>query len=320
MPPVNLLFVADPLETFKTYKDTTFAMMREAAARGHVIWACEPADLVWRTGARVVARRARAITPTGDAKAWFDVVQERELALADADVVLMRKDPPFDSEYFYATHLLEQAEREGACVVNKPRALRDHPEKLAVMEFPQYIAPTLVTRDAKAIRAFHDEHRDVILKPLDGMGGMGIFRVGADGLNLGAITETLNRHGAVTVMAQKYLAEIVRGDKRVIVIDGEPVPYCLARIPQGSEIRGNLAVGGKGVAQPISERDREIALGVGRVLAQRGIVFAGLDVIGDCLTEINVTSPTGFQEIAHQTGFDVAKVFVDAVERVRTPR
>ncbi|WP_119290181.1 glutathione synthase [Azohydromonas sediminis] len=313
---MNLLFVADPLKTFKTAKDTTFAMMREAASRGHVIWACEPADLVWRTGSRVVARRARAITLTGDAKAWFDVVQERELALADADVVLMRKDPPFDSEYFYATHLLEQAEREGATVVNKPRALRDHPEKLAVMEFPQFIAPTLVTRDAHAIRAFHDEHRDVILKPLDGMGGMGIFRVGPDGLNLGAITETLNRHGAVTVMAQKYLPEIVHGDKRVIVIDGEPIPFCLARIPQGSEIRGNLAVGGKGVAQPISARDREIALGVGRVLAQRGILFAGLDVIGECLTEINVTSPTGFQEIAHQTGFDAAKVFVDAVERV----
>jgi glutathione synthase len=317
---VNLLFVADPLETFKIHKDTTFAMMREAASRGHVIWACEPADLVWRTGSRVVARRARAITLTGDAKVWFDVVQERELALADADVVLMRKDPPFDSEYFYATHLLEQAEREGATVVNRPRALRDHPEKLAVMEFPQYIAPTLVTRDAHAIRAFHDEHRDVILKPLDGMGGMGIFRVGPDGLNLGAITEALNRHGAVTVMAQKYLPEIVHGDKRVIVIDGEPIPYCLARIPQGSEIRGNLAVGGKGVAQPVSARDREIALGVGRLLAQRGILFAGLDVIGECLTEINVTSPTGFQEIAQQTGFDAAKPFVDAVERVAGAR
>lgn len=320
MPIVNLLFVADPLETFKIHKDTTFAMMREAASRGHVVWACEPADLVWRTGSRVVARRARAVTLTGDAKAWFDVVQERELALADADVVLMRKDPPFDSEYFYATHLLEQAEREGATVVNRPRALRDHPEKLAVMEFPQYIAPTLVTRDAHAIRAFHDEHRDVILKPLDGMGGMGIFRVGPDGLNLGAITETLNRHGAVTVMAQKYLPEIVHGDKRVIVIDGEPIPYCLARIPQGSEIRGNLAVGGKGVAQPVSARDREIALGVGRLLAQRGILFAGLDVIGECLTEINVTSPTGFQEIAQQTGFDAAKLFVDAVERVAGAR
>lgn len=313
---MQLLFVADPLETFKAYKDSTCAVMREAAARGHTLWACEPADLVWRRDSRVVARRARAIALTGDdTPTWFTVVQEREWALADVDAVLMRKDPPFDSEYFYATHLLEQAEREGACVLNRPRALRDHPEKLAVMEFPQYIAPTLVTRDAHAIRAFHDEHRDIILKPLDGMGGMGIFRVGPDGLNLGAITETLNRHGAVTVMAQKYLHEIVRGDKRVLVIDGAPAPYCLARIPQGSEIRGNLAVGGKGVAQPLSAREREIALGVGRVLAARGIVLAGLDVIGDCLTEINVTSPTGFREIAQQTGFDPARDFLDAVER-----
>ena len=317
---MQLLFIADPLETFKVYKDTTFAMMREAAARGHTLWACEPADLVWRRDARVVARAARALTLTGATPAWFAVVQQREWALADLDAVLMRKDPPFDSEYFYATHLLEQAGREGACVLNRPRALRDHPEKLAVMEFPQYIAPTLVTRDAQAIRAFHDEHRDVILKPLDGMGGMGIFRVGPDGLNLGAITETLNRHGAVTVMVQQYLPEIVRGDKRVLVIDGEPAPYCLARIPQGSEIRGNLAVGGKGVAQPLSARDREIALGVGRVLAARGIVLAGLDVIGDCLTEINVTSPTGFQEIAQQTGHDAARDYLDAVERAAAQR
>lgn len=317
---MQLLFVADPLETFKAYKDSTCAMMFEAAGRGHTLWACEPADLVWRRGARVVARRARAITVSRDAAAWFSVVQEREWALAEVDAVLMRKDPPFDSEYFYATHLLEQAGREGACVLNAPRALRDHPEKLAVMEFAQYIAPTLVTRDAHAIRAFHDEHRDIILKPLDGMGGMGIFRVGPDGLNLGSITETLNRHGAVSVMAQQYLHEIVRGDKRVLVIDGEPAPYCLARIPQGSEIRGNLAVGGKGIAQPLSERDREIALGVGRVLAARGIVLAGLDVIGDCLTEINVTSPTGFREIAQQTGHDPARAFIDAVERAAARR
>ncbi len=227
----------------------------------------------------------------------------------------MRKDPPFDSESFYATHLLEQAEREGAQVVNKPRALRDHPEKLAILEFPQFIPPTLVARDPQAVKAFHREHGDIILKPLDGMGGMGIFRVGPDGLNLGAITETLNRGGTTTVMVQKYLREISAGDKRVLVIGGEPVPYSLARIPQGSEIRGNLAAGGKGVAQPLSERDREIALGVGRLLAPRGLLLAGIDVIGDCLTEINVTSPTCFQEITQQTGFDVAAMFVDALER-----
>ena len=281
---MQLLFVADPLDAFKTYKDTTFSMMREAARRGHVIWACEPRDLTWLRGGRVVARAARAVTLTGDADDWYRSVQQRELALADADAVLMRKDPPFDSEYFYATHLLQQAEREGARVFNKPAALRDHPEKLAILEFPQFIGPTLVTREAEAIRAFHAEHGDIILKPLDGMGGMGIFRVGPDGLNLGAIAETLNRGGTTTVMVQKYLREISAGDKRVLVIGGEPVPYSLARIPQGSEIRGNLAAGGKGVAQALSERDREIALGVGRLLAPRGLLLAGIDVIGDWLT------------------------------------
>jgi len=228
--------------------------------------------------------------------------------------VIMRKDPPFDSEYFYATHLLQQAEREGAKVFNKPAALRDHPEKLAILEFPQFIAPTLVTRDASDIRRFHAEHGDVILKPLDGMGGMGIFRVGPDGLNLGSISETLNRGGAQTVMVQKYLPQITQGDKRILVIGGEPVPFALARIPQGSEIRGNLAAGGKGVAQPLSRRDREIAEALGPVLAARGLLLVGLDVIGDCLTEINVTSPTCFAEITEQTGFNVAARFVDALQ------
>jgi glutathione synthase len=311
---MKLLFVADPLEGFKTYKDTTFSMMREAARRGHELWACESADLVWRRGARVVAREARAIAITGDAQRWFDVLATAELALADAHAVLMRKDPPFDSEYFYASHLLQQAEREGARVFNKPAALRDHPEKLAILEFPQFIAPTLVTRNADAVHAFHAEHRDIILKPLDGMGGMGIFRVGADGLNLGSIVETLNRDGTTTVMAQKFLPEIAQGDKRVLVIGGEPVPFCLARIPQGSEIRGNLAAGGKGVAQPLSARDREITAALGPMLAARGLLLVGLDVIGDTLTEINVTSPTCFQEITEQSGFDVARMFIDALE------
>ncbi|MBB4843147.1 glutathione synthase [Paucibacter oligotrophus] len=310
-----LLFVADPIETFKTHKDSTFAMMREAAKRGHEIWACEVGDLVWRSGGRVVARKARALALTGDAKDWFTVLATQELVLAETGAVLMRKDPPFDSEYFYATHLLGQAEREGARVFNKPAALREHPEKLALMEFPQFCPPTLVTRSAEVIRAFHAEHRDIILKPLDGMGGAGIFRVGADGLNLGSIIETLNKNGAETVMVQRYLPEILQGDKRVLVIGGEAVPFCLARIPQGGEVRGNLAAGGKGVAQPISERDREIAAALGPVLAARGLLLVGLDVIGGSLTEINVTSPTCFQEITDQTGFDVAKMFVDALER-----
>ncbi len=314
---MDLLFIADPLEGFKTYKDSTFAMMREAAARGHRLMACGPQDLRWQRGEPVTAF-VRDITLTGDAHDWFRAAQqvpdERPQPLNGVHAVLMRKDPPFDSEYFYATHLLQQAEREGARVFNKPAALRDHPEKLAILEFPQCIGPTLVTRDAADVKRFHAEHRDIILKPLDGMGGMGIFRVGPDGLNLGSIIETLNQGGATTLMVQKYLPEIAQGDKRVLVIGGEPVPFCLARIPQGSEIRGNLAVGGKGVAQPLSARDREIASTLGPILAARGLLLVGLDIIGDSLTEINVTSPTGFAEITAQTGFDVAGRFIDALE------
>jgi glutathione synthase len=312
---MELLFVADPLQGFKTYKDTSFAMMREAARRGHVLWACEPRQLHWRRGAPVRALGARQIELTGAAEPWFELRREADYELRQAGCVLMRKDPPFDSEYFYATHLLQQAEREGARVFNKPAALRDHPEKLAILEFQSVIAPTLVTRDAQAIKAFHAEHRDIILKPLDGMGGMGIFRVDAGGMNLGAIIETLNRDGATTVMAQRFLPEIAQGDKRVLLIAGEPVPYSLARVPQGGEVRGNLAAGGLGVAQALTPRDREIAQALGPALWARGLLLVGLDVIGDALTEINVTSPTCFQEITEQTGFDVARAFVDALER-----
>jgi glutathione synthase len=311
---MDLLFVADPLESFKTYKDSTFVMMREAARRGHRIAACEPAQLAWQRGGRVSAQ-VRRIELTGqEADPWFRVQAEDEAALADFGAVLMRKDPPFDSEYFYATHLLGQAEREGARVFNSPRALRDHPEKLAILEFPQHIAPTLVTRDAAALKRFHAEQGDVIFKPLDGMGGMGIFRVGADGMNLGSIIETLNRDGAQTVMVQKYLPAIAQGDKRVLVIGGKPVPWCLARIPQGGEVRGNLAAGGKGVAQPLSPADREIAEALGPVLAARGLLLVGLDVIGEQLTEINVTSPTCFREIGDQSDIDVGALFIDALE------
>jgi len=310
---MKLLFIADPLQSFKIYKDTTFAMMREAQRRGHTLTVCEPQHITWQRGSKVTAR-VQDIRLTGDATHWYEAQPQRSAALADFDAVLMRKDPPFDSEYFYATHLLEQAERDGAHVFNKPSALRDHPEKLAIMEFPQFIGPTLVTRDAEDIRRFHAEHQDIILKPLDGMGGMGIFRVGPDGLNLGSITETLNRHGAQSVMVQKFLPEIVEGDKRVLIIGGKPVPFCLARIPQGSEVRGNLAAGGKGVARPLSARDREIGEALGPVLQSRGLLLAGVDVIGDCVTEINVTSPTCFQEIFDQTGCDVAFLFIDALE------
>jgi len=314
---MHLLFVADPLESFRIYKDSTFAMMREAQKRSHRLSVCEPKDLMWQKGAPVTAF-VRDIRLTGEQEVWFEAEQqrpdERPQAVKDFDAVVMRKDPPFDSEYFYATHMLEQAEREGARVFNKPRALRDHPEKLAILEFSSFIAPTLVTRDAADIRRFHQEHRDIILKPLDGMGGMGIFRVRDDGLNLGGIIETLNRDGAQTVMVQRFLPAIAQGDKRVLVIGGKPVPFALARIPQGGEVRGNLAAGGLGVAQALSARDREIAQSIGPVLAARGLLLVGIDVIGDNVTEINVTSPTCFQEITDQTGFDVAAMFMDALQ------
>ena len=314
---MNILFIADPLESFKIYKDTTFVMMREAQRRGHTISACEPQHLQWERGG-VVTAKVRDIVLTGEKPSWFGPAlppsDGRPRALKDFGAIIMRKDPPFDSEFFYATHMLEQAEREGARVFNKPAALRDHPEKLAIMEFPQFIGPTLVTRSADGIRRFHDEHKDIILKPLDGMGGTGIFRVKEDGLNLGGIIETLNKFGAQSVMVQKFLPEIAQGDKRVLVIGGVPVPYSLARIPQGGEVRGNLAAGGLGVAQPLSKRDREIGEALGPVLAARGLLLAGIDVIGDCVTEINVTSPTCFQEIFDQTGCDVAALFIDALE------
>ncbi|MBS7808917.1 glutathione synthase [Variovorax sp. PCZ-1] len=314
---MHILFIADPLESFKTYKDSTFAMMRAAAARGHTLSACEPKDVMWQSGG-VVTGFVRDISLTGELENWFiskqDKPNERPAPLKDFDAVIMRKDPPFDSEYFYATHLLEQAEREGAKVFNKARSLRDHPEKLAIMEFPQFVSPTLVTRDASDIKRFHAEHKDIILKPLDGMGGAGIFRVKADGLNLGGIIETLNKDGAQTVMVQKFIPAIEQGDKRILVINGAPVPYCLARIPQGGEVRGNLAAGGKGVAQPITPRDREIAEHIGSNLAKRGLFLIGLDVIGEQLTEINVTSPTCFQEITDQMGWDVATHFITQLE------
>ena len=310
----KILIVADPLESFKIYKDTTFAMMRELQKRGHTLATCEPEQMQWQSGHPVTAL-VRHVTLTGDAHAWFKTTAEVRDPLHSFDAVLMRKDPPFDSEFFYATHLLEQAEREGARVFNSPRALRDHPEKLALMEFAKYAPATLVTRLPAAIRAFHAEHRDIILKPLDGMGGMGIFRVGPDGMNLGSIIETLNQGGSTSVMVQRYLPQIVDGDKRLLIIGGVAAPFCLARIPQGSEIRGNLAAGGKGVAMPLTDSDWAIAKAIGPQLAERGLLLVGLDVIGDKVTEINVTSPTCFQEIQQQTGFDVPAMFVDALEK-----
>ena len=314
---MNLLFITDPVDGFKLDKDSSLAMMWQAQARGYAVWVCGTPDLQWQRGERVSAVMQR-LQLKDHADGWYRIEETSAKALCEMDAVLMRKDPPFDSEYFYATHLLSQAQREGAKVFNQPSALREHPEKLALMEFAQWTTPTLVSRQAEAIRAFHAQHQDIILKPLDGMGGMGIFRVRADGMNLGSIIETLNQDGATSVMVQKFVPAIAQGDKRVLVIGGKPVPYALARIPQGNEVRGNLAAGGKGVAQALSPRDSEIAHAIGPTLAARGLLLVGLDIIGGCLTEVNVTSPTCFREITDQTGFDVAAMFMDALAHALT--
>lgn len=310
---LSLLFILDPLGELKAYKDSSVAMMREAARRGHDVWACLQPALRWRDG-RVTAT-AHRLELRADDHDWYRVVETGSHDLSSFDAVLMRKDPPFDSEYLYSTHLLEAAERGGARVFNAARALRDHNEKLAITEFAQFAAPTLVAREPEALRAFQAEFGDVILKPLDGMGGAGIFRVRTGDPNLNVILETITQLGTRTVMAQRYIPEIRDGDKRVLLIGGRPVPHALARIPQPGESRGNLAAGGTGRAQPLSESDLRIAAALGPVLAARGLLLVGLDVIGSHLTEINVTSPTCFVEITQQTGFDVAAMFVDALEQ-----
>jgi glutathione synthase len=310
---MKIAFLADPLDSFKTYKDSTYAMIAEAGRRGHTIHAFEHKHMAFE-GNAVVANAAR-ITLTGDAEDWYRAEAPVMQPLTAFDAIVERSDPPFDMEYIYATYLLELAQAQGARIFNKPEAVRSHNEKLAIAKFPQFITPTLVTRDAVRVRAFHSEHRDIILKPLDGMGGAGIFRVKEDGLNLGSIIETLTRNGTRTIMVQRFIPEITLGDKRILLIGGKVVPYCLARIPQGGEVRGNLAVGGLGVAQPISIRDREIGETLAPILLKRGLLLVGLDVIGNYLTEINVTSPTCFREIEQQTGFNVAEMFIDALEK-----
>ncbi len=313
---MKILFVADPIDSFKIEKDTTFAMMRQATRLGIETHVAELHDLFWESGSHVCARAVQVELRTEGSKEepnWYSVVRSQMLALKDFDAVLMRKDPPFDMEYFYATHLLSRAQTEGAKVFNNPQALREHPEKLAILNFPRWISPTLVSRDAKRIKDFHAVHKDIILKPLDGMGGMGIYRVKEDALNLGSLIEGLNKDGQQTVMVQKFIPAIKEGDKRILLINGEAVPFCLARIPQGTEVRGNLAAGGKGVARPLSDQDWAIAKDLGPTLAAKGLFLVGLDVIGEHLTEINVTSPTCFQEITNQTGCDVATLFMDAL-------
>ena len=309
---MRILFITDPLETFTVYKDSTYAMMAEAAGRGHTLFVCQPWHLSM-TGHAVEAE-VQPLQLTGDDNDWYRTGETVLKPLTGFDAVLMRKDPPFDMEYVTSTWLLEVAERQGARVFNKPQAIRDHSEKLAIAQFSQFIVPTLVTRDARRIRRFHAEQGDIIIKPLDGMGGMGVFRIGPDGMNLGAVIETLGHNGARTLMAQQYIPAIRDGDKRILLIGGAAVPYALARVPLAGEVRGNLAAGGTGRAQPLSERDAQIAQALAPVLWQRGLLLVGLDAIGDYLTEVNVTSPTCFREITAQTGFNVAGMFIDALE------
>jgi glutathione synthase len=306
---LSLAFVLDPLEQLKAYKDSSVAMIREAAARGHRVFAIRREALAWRDG--TVMARALALRPSADDHAWYEPAEAATMPLAAFDAVVMRQDPPFDFEYVTATWLLERAVAGGARVFNDPRAIRDHSEKLAITEFPEFTATTLVAREPADVHAFIDELGDVILKPLDGMGGSQIFRVTATDPNRNVIVETLTHEGTRTIMAQRYLAAIAEGDKRVLIIGGEVVPYALARIPKAGETRGNLAAGGRGVAMALTAREREIAEHLAPILWARGLMVVGLDVIGGHLTEINVTSPTCFVEIGAQTGFSVAGLFID---------
>jgi glutathione synthase len=310
---MDFAFVLDPLPLLKAYKDSSIAMMRAVAARGHRVYALEQAGIYWRDGA--TRAEVQPLQLHADDHDWYSAGITEDRALRDFAAVLMRKDPPFDMEYVYSTYLLEAAEQEGARVFNRPRAIRNYNEKLAIASFRDFIAPTLVTRDAKLIGAFIDEHRDVIVKPLDGMGGASVFRVRDDDPNRNVIVETVSHLGERTVMAQRFIPDIRDGDKRILLIGGELVPYSLARIPKPGETRGNLAAGGIGVAKPLSARDREIGAALAQPLWADGLLVVGIDVIGPYLTEVNVTSPTCFVEISEQTGFDVGGLFADALLR-----
>jgi glutathione synthase len=310
----RLAVVMDPIEDIKYAKDTTLAMLMAAQKRGHELWYLTQPDLYLRDG--VARGRARPLTVKPDPAGWFELGEVRDEPLGGFDVILMRKDPPFDMEFIYTTYILERAELAGALVVNRPQGLRDMNEKVYTAWFPEFCAPTLVTRDMQAMGDFAREFERVVVKPLDGMGGRSIFVVDRQDKNLNVVFETLTAYGSRFAIVQKYLPEIVStGDSRVLVIDGEPAPYALARIPSATDNRGNLAAGAKGVARPLNDRDRELVAGIGPKLAERGMLFVGLDVIGGCVTEINVTSPTGVREIDKQFGTDIAGLLIDAIDR-----
>ena len=318
----RLLFITDPLAGFKLEKDSTFAMMRAAQQRGHTLWAATADQLRCRANGPTAQPSVTAtaitiksnVTSSSPAEPWWSALQEASLGPEDIDIILMRKDPPFDVNYLVATQLLEVFERMGVRVVNRPQALRDHGEKLSALEFTRWGPPCLVSADIAQLRAFAQEHPKVVYKPLDAMGGAGIFVTEAADPNLPVILELLTNLGERAIMAQRHLPEIVEGDKRILLIGGEPVPHALARVPPDGASRGNLAAGGRARAQPLTEQDHAIAADLGPTLAARGLFLVGLDVIGAHLTEINVTSPTGFQEITQQTGFDVAEHFVTRLE------
>lgn len=320
---MHILVILDPLDSIKTYKDTTYTMMRAAQAHGHQVSVCEIGSMTFdSTGGRGVTGGSASVTAScrqieirDGQQPWYQAQDTADVALAEFDAVIMRTDPPFDMEYVYATYMLELAEMHGARVFNSPRAIRDHNEKFSIGQFPHLTAPTIVTRDPARLRAFVQEHDHAIFKLLDGMGGMSIFQAKRDDPNLSVIIETLNEFGKQSVMAQKFLPQITDGDKRILLIGGEVVPHALARVPASGEVRGNMAAGGKPIAQPLSDKDLEIAESLAPELAGRGLFLVGLDVIGECVTEINVTSPTGFREIADQTGFDVADMFITNLEK-----
>lgn len=309
----SFVCVIDPLVSLNPKKDSTIAMMESAQGRGWKVGVIEDGGMYWEQGAGVRAQVTWVHVDRAKAS-WYAELGSEDLAMKDLDAVIMRKDPPFDAEFVTATWLLEQAEREGARVFNSPRAIRDHNEKFSIAQFEQFVVPTLVSRNATQLRSFLDRYPDAIAKPLDGMGGTSIFRMKKGDFNVGVILETLTDYGRKTAMIQRYIPEIVDGDKRVLLINGEPVPFCLARLPKEGEHRGNLAAGGTGRAQPLSDSDLNIARELGPVLKARGLLLVGLDIIGSNLTEVNVTSPTCFREIMDQTGFPVADTFVQAVE------
>jgi glutathione synthase len=313
---IKIGIVMDPIEDINFKKDSSLAMLWAAQQKGWEIWYMEQQDLFSRDGKAKAMMAPLTVEMNPDD--WFYRGEYKERDLSDLNVILMRKDPPFNNEFIYSTHLLEQAEKEGTLVVNKPQALRDFNEKLFATQFPECCPPVLVTRREDLLRAFHAEHGDVIFKPLDGMGGSQIFHIREDGTNLGVIIETLTKYGTETIMAQKYIPEIKDGDKRILLVDGEAVPYALARIPMAGETRGNLAAGGTGEGRPLTARDRWICEQVAPSLKEQGLLFVGLDVIGDYLTEINVTSPTCIRELDNQFNLDIGMRLMDAIERKLT--